>query len=396
MAVPLDNAEVLKPNLIPAEAVYDEDGLYEITVRIDRHYRWTKGNAVRVRIETLVDITDDGNYPVGGPPDFLPVIAVQPGQTYRWFDDGLSATSTLTNGDTTYIAEDSPIVFVAQTDVLSYAVPDGHGNVLLEHIVTQTGDFVAVEATVVLQGGTPGAPVTASLQPLFQGTNNAVLVYDFQVGKWSGHDESAVLMIKDWALTTVDGRQRLAYFGADGTMNLYEEGTYDENIYEETDAPIVLEPVVSEFVSRGYLFDTLEAKSFLRVLLALATLNPTYTIKLLTEGVGESFTLALDRTKNRLKYYRPHDAPDWIPTNINGDYLLPFRQDYAWVLGATDEIFLDEKINPDLMQEIEEKFWGKGRGKYAQISISNRTGRLELKSLNLEAVQASKRFGVHA
>lgn len=396
MAVPLDNAEVLKPNLVPVGATYDEDGVYSVPVRLGRHYRWTKGNAARVRVETVVDITDDGNYPVGGPPDFLPVIAVQPGQTYRWFDDGLSATSTLTNGDTTYVAEDSPVVFVAQSDVLSYAVPDGHGNVLLERIVAQTGDFIAAEATALLQGGTPEEEVTASLQPLFSAVNNAVLIYDFQVGKWSGHDESAALMVVDWALTTVDGKQRLAYFGADGTLNLYEEGTYDENIYEENIAPIVLEPVVSLFVSRGYLFDTLEPKSFLRVLVALATLNPTYTIVLLTDGAGESFTLALDRTKNRLKYYRPHDAPDWVPTNIDGDYLLPFRQDYAWVLGATDEIFLDEKINPDLMQEIEEKFWSKGRGKYAQISITNRTGRLELKSLNLEAVLASKRFGVHA
>lgn len=390
MAVPIDNAEVVKPtNMIPV-GPYNSKGFSTVSLMAGRQYRWTKG-------ENELGIADGRDYTgvfnLSGEAELTGFVE---GKTYLWSpgDELLE----LVNGAETLSGGLGAQTFVADgTTVTLNGVPlqgfvEGIGEVFLE----DNGDITVSSAAAVRLFGTPDEAVTASLQPLFKGINNAVLVYDFQAGKWSGHDESAVLMVKDWALTTVDGKQRLVFFSADGTLNLYEEGTFDENIYEETAAPIVLEPVLDRFVSRGYLVDTLEPKSFQRLLVAFASLNPTYTIEILTDGAGESFTLALNRTKNRLRYYRPHDAADWDPTNIDGDYLLPFREDYAWILDADDEIYLDEKIQPDLMQEIEEKFWAKGRGKYAQVRISNSTGRLELKSLNLEAVLASKRFGVHA
>ena len=391
MAVPLDNAEVAKASLIPEDAVYDSNGVYVVSVRTGRQYRWRKG-ANDLGVANGQGYTSffngSGEFHLDG---FIP------GARYLWTPSG-TATNLL-NGAEDLVANDGAQVFVAAGASVTFLGAPGAfmdealGEVFREESgdVTPAGGFTSMRLF-----GTPEQPVTATFQSLFRGINNAVLVYDFEAGKWSGHDESDVLMVKDSALTTVHGKQRLVYFGADGTLNLYEEGAYDEDVLGETDTTIVLKPVVSRLVSRGYLFDTLEPKSFLRLLATFATLNPTYSIELLTDGAGESFTLALDRTKNRLKYYRPHDAPDWNPNNIDGDYLLPFREDYAWVLGEGDQIYLDEPIDPDLMQEIEEKFWAKGRGKYAQVQITNRTGRMEVKSLSLEAVLASKRFGVHA
>lgn len=392
MAVPLDNAEVLKTSLVPAGAVYDSNGLYQVAVRAGRSYRWTAGTEDDLAVVGTGNVSGAGGHFNGS--GNLAVDGLIPGDEYLWIPQG-TATS-LTNGINEYDADDGAVIFVAATDTVTFQGTPLHTlSEIFTHVFRKDGGDLTPDFDRLRLYGAPGEAITASLQPVFQGVNNAVLVYDFQNAKWSGHDESAVLAIKDWALTTVDGRQRLVFFSADGSLNLYEEGGFDENIYEESAAPIVVEPVRGSLLTRGYLCDTVEPKSFLRVLLSLSTLNPTYSLDLLTDGMGELHNIVTDRTKNRLKYYRPHDKADWNPDNSAGDYLTPFREDYAWVMGASDSIFLDTKIDPERMQEIEEKFWSKGRGKYAQVRLVN-TGRVELRSLNLEAVLASKRFGVHA
>jgi len=399
MAVPIDNAEVVKPNIIPSGAEYDADGVYEVyPVRVGNRYRWTMGaNDVAVANGQGLNATYDGagHYtdvfgPAQAPTGYVP------GARYLW-NPGTS--TSLINGVDTLLAVDGPQIFTAAgTSVTFVGTPGGFLSEDMGEVFRESGgDFTTTTFVLLKLVGTPGEPVTATLQPLFQGVNNAVLVYDFQAGKWSGHDESAVIMVRDWSLTTVKGKQRLVFFSADGTMNLYEEGALDENIYEEALAPIVYENVETSLTTRGYLFETLEPKSALRGLLAMAGLNPTYTIELLTEGVRESVTLVSNRTKNRLKYYRPHDQPDWDPSNVNGDFMRPYREDYAWVMGEDpDATYLDTKILPDTFQEIEEKLWLTGRGKYCQLRITGSVGMLTVFSVNTEAVVASKRFGAHA
>ena len=132
------------------------------------------------------------------------------------------------------------------------------------------------------------------------------------------------------------------------------------------------------------------------MLAALATFNPNYRIELLLDGINEVVVIVPGRTRNPLKYYRPHDAADFVQSGVNGDYMAPYREDYAWILDPGDATFLDVKIDPDFAQEIQEKFYLSGRGKHGRIQISNRDGRAGVKSLALEAVIASRRFGVHA
>jgi len=531
LAVPLDAAEVVKRNVIDSAAVYREGGSYQKRLVTGRKYRWTKGTAdfgVAVVTDTVGHVlaTDYGPGSV--------VVPVTAGKTYRWWPYTID-TKELVNGTQTLPSAGGRRNFVAQGNTVTLNPwVAGFGQVAdfilevktattdIELAVFNSANGVPIGPSQVELLGTAGQAVTATLQPLFAGVNNAVLVYDFLTQKWSGYDQSQVLQVKDWSLAIVGGRQRLVFFSEDGFLNLYEEGTYDENILPEepyslearlvqapapgwqftiigededgtavtataaasnapdgawgigdpasnatavanwmapieggwfgaaapwthpdhtvrrmsasvvrfhyvtqlepnidagvpepaaisfsisgADAGMVLEPVaeiffepvISRIVTRGYLFDTLEPKSLLRALLTLATLAPQYTVELLTDGIQESYTAVAGRTKNPLKYYRPHDAADFAADNHNGDYLTPYREDYAWRLGPADRIYLDSKIDPELMQQVEEKFWLKGRGKYGCLALTNSSGRFALTSVNLEAVLASERLGTHA
>lgn len=502
LAVPLDAAEVVKRNLLAPGLTYNSAGERVQPVIAGRKYRWTKGTDLGVAVPGAVIAVWWGDYPGGYP------VPVTPGKTYHWYVGPGSTSFTLTNGGSTYHPGSAPVTFVATGATVllrGRAGIDGFFNDRIDEVVLSNNADISATGDSLLLLGAANAALTATLRPLFVGVNNAVLVYDFLNQKWSGHDESVVLQVKDWSLATVQGRQRLIFFSHDGFLNLYEEGDYDEDILTERPlatevrvkeppangwllalsgsngvagtnivaslananagqnwgtgnpasaaiargnfwtgyngawpkpgleitrmtpsavrfraadgdghatvslpgggdpgvliedvANIYFEPVISTFVSRGYLCDTLKPKSFLRLAVAWASSNPNVSIDLITEGANEIVNVIANRTRNRLAYYRPHDQPDWVADNRNGDYLTPYREDYAWVLGPTDSIYLDAKIDPELMQEIEEKFSAKGRGKYAQVRVTNNQGRLELKSLSVEAVLASERFGVQA
>jgi hypothetical protein len=503
LALPIDAAEVVKRSLLSAGVVYDGSGSYKLKVIPGRKYRWIKG----ANDGGVAEIRGITGFYDGAGQRALPNI-VTAAKTYRWKP---GSSTSLVNGTETLLASGGQQTFTAQSESVTFTgtplalVVEDLGQVFL----TQSGDMTNGVFGMVELFGTAATPITATFQPIFKGVNNAVLIYDFQNQRWSGHDQSEVLQVKDWTMAPAHGRPRLIYFSHDGFMNLYEEGTNDENILAEqpdatelrviappapgwwfqiqggtqaaatlstanaganwgignpanttlarlnfwgaiagpggwradaltpwsapehevtritkstvrfrylrgdqpslyatsgADAGIELlqvaqiyrEPVVSEFISRGYHFNIVEPKSFLRLLLSLASYHPNYTIDLLLDGAHESVRIVSFRTRDPLKYFRPHDKADFVPSNINGDYMPPYREDYTWLLQPTDGTFLDTKIDPDFFQEIPERLQVSGRGKHARIKITNRQGRIRIKSMALEAILASRRFGVHA
>lgn len=149
LAVPLDSAQVVKENIVPAAAtVEDDDARFYLT-------------------------------------------GLVPGRTYRFTPVG--PDDSLWNNGTVYL---NPIDFVAATD------------------------------TVYLLSSDP--TVLATVQPVFNGVNNAVLVYNFLNKAWSGYDLSDALQVAEFRIRSYAGRKRLFFFGADGFLNLYEEGFVDE------------------------------------------------------------------------------------------------------------------------------------------------------------------------
>jgi hypothetical protein len=77
----------------------------------------------------------------------------------------------------------------------------------------------------------PNLPVTATLQRVIaQNCNTAVAVYDFLNQAWCGTDESQVTCVVDWLKFTYNGKQQLAFIGADGYFHLYADGYEDETV----------------------------------------------------------------------------------------------------------------------------------------------------------------------
>lgn len=97
----------------------------------------------------------------------------------------------------------------------------------LDALPGETRDFVADASTMILTGE-KGLAVTCKLWRLHSGVNNAVVVYDLQRQAWCGLDTSDGMMILDWMKLDYQGAERLFFLGADGWINLYEEGPVDE------------------------------------------------------------------------------------------------------------------------------------------------------------------------
>lgn len=138
--------------------------------------------------ETLGPNLVSGSYDVANEIDVLLI----PGETYRW-TPGANDTA-LVNDSETY---------------------------------DETSTFVAAKSVVTLNGYAL-QPCTASLQRVFQRTNNAVVVFDFRTGYWQGVDDGAAIAVQDWLVLPFSGAERLFFLGADGFINLYEELAHDE------------------------------------------------------------------------------------------------------------------------------------------------------------------------
>lgn len=104
-------------------------------------------------------------------------------------------------------------------------------------------EFTAGASTLELVGEANKA-VTAKVWRVHAGVNNAVVVYDLQRRAWCGLDTSEGLMVLDWLKLDHQGRERLFFLGADGWINLYEEG-YEDEVEREVVTPWT-EVVVTE------------------------------------------------------------------------------------------------------------------------------------------------------
>jgi hypothetical protein len=180
-----------------------------------------------------------------------------------------------------------------------------------------------------LSGPAPGSTaVTAQVLPVLQG-NNAVLVYDFLTQQWAGYDFGGAILIKQWVKHTYGGVERLFFASLDGYLNLYEE-TFEDDVGDENDQ-LTIRPIETELITRGYAFGSPRVKRFARWEITANTWAPNMEILGRFDGAFEE--TALDTiTKDRTKYYRPHDAADYDTTNINDDHATPYREDYSVVI----------------------------------------------------------------
>lgn len=103
------------------------------------------------------------------------------------------------------------------------------------NVATYNGDTVFYTDSYVVViarlGVTAGTAVGSQLQAvLVRNSNTAVAVYDFLNKAWCGTDESTVTCVVDWLKFNYNGKQQLAFIGADGYLHLYADGYEDETV----------------------------------------------------------------------------------------------------------------------------------------------------------------------
>lgn len=128
-----------------------------------------------------------------------------------------------------------------------YRYTKGANEVLMTNVptdYTHSVDFTATGGAVTLLGTGAGVAVTASIRRLYNGTNNAVLVYQFLNKAWAGNDESDQWDVKQFFTTRVSGKKRLFTCGSDGWNNLYEETTDDASRWPYADVTVTNKPAV--------------------------------------------------------------------------------------------------------------------------------------------------------
>lgn len=163
--------------------------------------------------------------------------------------------------------------------------------------------------------------------PLDQSTrNNAVLVYSTLNQRWCGYDTGAAIKVRDWIKFSYGGAIRLGFLSTDGFVCLYEDG-YEDQV-GDAQGNLSAVPIASQIITRGYLGGVAGNKRFGRMTCRVATWNAAYTVTALADGVGEDRAVLTVDTSNT-RYLRPYPKADWDPTNPEGDWDTPWREDYS-------------------------------------------------------------------
>lgn len=168
-------------------------------------------------------------------------------------------------------------------------------------------------------------------------------------------------------------------------------------LYVDPHSGTEIQPVdiETEFTTRGFRAEGVDRKRFKELAVRLATWAPTYSLTLITDGVGETDSAITAKTRSRTAYYT--SAAAWVETNVNDDWDNPYRQDYS-VVPDSDGVSLGtgEGINFDQQQEAEERLGIDERGVTLQLQVTNTTGTIAVKSVTLAADPGQRSYGTRA
>jgi hypothetical protein len=217
--------------------------------------------------------------------------------------------------------------------------------------------------------------------------NNALLVFDHLNQAWAGYDNGVA--VAELLPFTYQGVERLFILTTGGYFGLYEEVSADATSATAWTA------IDFSATTRGYpLQSTLGRMRATGFTMQLKTWGPRYTVTATMDGAAETQTLASQKTKSRLLYYRPHMKAPWVNSNVNLDHGTAYRQDYS--LDWSDDVWITS-LNFDLYQETLESYRPpRGtRGFYTQFTVANDRGRAELHGVSVESQRIDQRRGTH-
>jgi len=161
------------------------------------------------------NLISTGSYSIGDSGGSYQVTDLVVGATYRWSKG--STDNVFTNGAQTFANSSD---FVASSDTAT---------------ITRTGFFPAT--------------ISGSLYRVYQGHNNAVLVYDLMNQAWSGYDQSEFVLFSEFIIFHYNHKRRMFFSSPDGYIRMYEEGFEDQLPIPYVDVTVESAPVNGDTIS---------------------------------------------------------------------------------------------------------------------------------------------------
>lgn len=154
--------------------------------------------------------------------------------------------------------------------------------------------------------------------------------------------------------------------------------------------------ITSSVTTRAYAPEDISVATAVWVSFDIATWNPSYSLSLISDGENEEFPQFAAKTKDRTKWYRPFNKASFNLTNIGGEAMDKWRQDYSLLLagangtgtaGETTSFYLGTTaggVNLGLHQQVRETVRTVVKDTGVQLKITNTSGRFKLLSVIIE------------
>lgn len=209
--------------------------------------------------------------------------------------------------------------------------------------------------------------------------NNALLVYNISNEAWESVDtfpNNPNFGIDDLVDADYNGERRILAIDKVNGALYFLESTGHTDLFGTTGAS---ESQIYTWVqSRGYVGAGLRS-NYRHVQVAISTWNPSYSINVYGSGEDYEENLCTNKTRSQTTYYT-FGKPAWNPSNINGDWASPNRQDYS-VVGP----IYGTGIIPDQPQESQERYALRVPSRYAQVEVINTQGSMNIQSIAFES-----------
>ena len=423
LAVPLDDAEVLGPELALNQSTYNESDPFEATVQnlvAGATYRYIKGPTYDVSYTNgSTTSTQSGDFVAAGTTLLLTgsnegAIGASLKRVYKGVNNAVLVHDFLNGAWSGYDeGEDLTVkeffLFpVRGRDRLLFVSHDGWINVYEEDYEDQIS-YPTVTVAVASQpsngnsitvnsGDTATADTSAATN---SGTNWGC--NSLSAAQQNIHNQSpASNSFSPFAGTQWSAPDTYPYLSQTGTVVFYStNGSLPDVDITGSWATVTYQthrPIVSTLITRGYNAPELSLSEFKWLSVDQQTWAPQFTISAITSGANEVTVLVEDETKDVTAYYRPFDKAPFQWDNANDDFNTKWREDYSIRFTSTnDGIDPQDGIPCDLHQEVRERYrLPPLEGRSMQIKIVNETGRIRVQQLTLETSNRPDRAGVKA
>src|ERR1044071_7191953 len=362
LALPVDEAESLGPELSPID-LYAYGTTVKIPVIAGRAYRFVKDLNETTLVNGTQTLTNSGDITAqsttvtinkaSGLPvtasfrqvrkainNVIAVYDLENGAWSGWDEaDNLSAkllfTGLYQGRERLFLVTDEGYILLYEEDDEDVIVQPYTDLVLNSAPEPMDFDTIQVNGGTTITARTNAGDNTASrlgVASVFIGQNalwvdtpNEYGFYRYaDVAAWSAPDTQPV---------KIPGGVR--FYATNGVLPVVSIVFGDSDLGQWSVTYVKTQAIITTFVARAYAQPGTSRQWADRLAVNWQTSDPLIDLTLISPGVEETDALLTGVTRDRTKYYRPYNRPDFVETAINGDFNVPHRQDYSVVFGGS-------------------------------------------------------------